>query len=282
MLLHIKTFYIDASMESQTPPLLAVEHLTLSLDGEVKIHNLNFTLYPGERVCLLGASGSGKSLTAAAILGTLPSNAQVSGSIRVQGQEISGQRLQLRKRPALAAIFQDPFTSLNPLTRVGQQLILALHGQSKMKTQQAQRCAAELLAALGLPPELIMARYPGQLSGGQCQRVCAALALVGEKSLLIADEPTTALDMVSQHQLIAILKRYTERPHAPALLFITHDLTVAANLCQRAIVLVAGEIADQGPFEQLLHHPAHPYTQQLVATAQCPTFDQASPLSLAG
>lgn len=282
MLLHIKTFNIDASMESQTPPLLVVENLTLSLDGEVKIRNLNFTLYPGERVCLLGASGCGKSLTAAAILGTLPDNTQVSGSIRLQGQEISGQRLQLRKRTALAAIFQDPFTSLNPLTCVGQQLILALCGQSKMKKQQAQRCAAEILAALGLPPEIMMARYPGQLSGGQCQRVCAALALVGEKNLLIADEPTTALDMVSQHQLVAILKRYTERPHAPALLFITHDLTVAASLCQRAIVLVAGEIAEQGSFEQLLHHPVHPYTQQLVATVQCPTFHQASPLSLVG
>ncbi|WP_085117138.1 ATP-binding cassette domain-containing protein [Serratia proteamaculans] len=269
-------------MESQTPPLLVVENLTLSLNGDVKIHNLNFTLHPGERVCLLGASGSGKSLTAAAILGTLPNNAQVSGSIRLQGQEINGQRLQQRKRPTLAAIFQDPFTSLNPLTRVGQQLTLALRGQSKMKRQQAQRCAAELLTALGLPPEIMMARYPGQLSGGQCQRVCAALALVGEKSLLIADEPTTALDMVSQHQLITILKRYTERPHAPALLFITHDLTVAANLCQRAIVLVEGAIAEQGPLEQLLHHPVHPYTQQLVAPAQCPTFGKPSPLSLAG
>lgn len=282
MLLHIKTFSVDVSMECQTPPLLAVEHLTLSLDGEVKIHDLNFTLHAGERLCLLGASGSGKSLTAAAILGTLPAGAVVSGSIRLEGQEISGQRLQRCKRPALAAIFQDPFTSLNPLTSVGQQLVLALRGQNNMTKQQAQRCAAELLATLGLPPEIIRARYPGQLSGGQCQRVCAALALVGEKRLLIADEPTTALDMVSQHQLIDILKRYTERPHAPALLFITHDLTVATNLCQHAIVLVEGQIAEQGPFAQLLHHPAHPYTRQLVATAQCPTIGQTLPLSLAG
>ncbi|CAI1495759.1 Glutathione import ATP-binding protein GsiA [Serratia quinivorans] len=269
-------------MDSHTSPLLTVEHLRLSFDGDVKIHDLNFTLYAGERLCLLGASGSGKSLTAAAILGTLPTGATVDGSIRLQGQELVGRRLQQHKHPALAAIFQDPFTSLNPLTRVGQQLILALRGQNNMKKQPAQRCAAELLAVLGLPPEIIMSRYPGQLSGGQCQRVCAALALVGEKNLLIADEPTTALDMVSQHQLIEILKGYTERPHAPALLFITHDLTVAANLCQRAIVMVDGKIVEQGSFAQLLHHPAHPYTRQLAATAQRPTSKWSSPLSLAG
>ncbi|MBI3310251.1 MAG: ATP-binding cassette domain-containing protein, partial [Serratia liquefaciens] len=111
-------------MESQTPPLLTLEHLTLSLDGEVKIHDLNFTLHAGERLCLLGASGSGKSLTAAAILGTLPLGTLVSGSIQLQGQEISGRRLQQRTGTKLAAIFQDPFTSLNPLTTVGQQLIL--------------------------------------------------------------------------------------------------------------------------------------------------------------
>lgn len=270
-------------MDNPPLPLLTVEHLTLSLDGDVKIHDLNFTLYAGERLCLLGASGSGKSLTAAAILGTLPTGATVNGSIQLQGQELAGRHLQHRKRPAaLAAIFQDPFTSLNPLTCVGQQLILALQGQNNMKKQQAQRCAIELLTVLGLPPEKVMSRYPGQLSGGQCQRVCAALALVGEKSLLIADEPTTALDMVSQHQLVKILKAYTERPHAPALLFITHDLTVAANLCQRAIILADGKIVEQGSFAQLLHHPAHPYTRQLVATAQRPTFKQTSPLSLAG
>ncbi|MGO4742102.1 ATP-binding cassette domain-containing protein [Serratia quinivorans] len=269
-------------MESQTPPLLTLEHLTLSLDGEVKIHDLNFTLHAGERLCLLGASGSGKSLTAAAILGTLPLGAVVSGSIRLQGQEISGRRLQQRTGAKLAAIFQDPFTSLNPLTTVGQQLILALRSQSNMAKSRARHCAAELLTALGMSPDSIMARYPGQLSGGQCQRICAALALVGEKSLLIADEPTTALDMVSQHQLIDILKCYTERPCSPALLFITHDLTVAAGLCQRVIVLVKGEIAEQGSFAQLLHHPAHPYAQQLVTTAQRPAFDRTAPLSLAG
>ncbi|AEF45893.1 Nickel-transporting ATPase [Serratia sp. AS12] len=269
-------------MENQNPPLLTVEQLTLSINGEVKISDLNFTLHAGERLCLLGASGSGKSLTAAAILGTLPNGAELSGSIRLLGQEISGQRLQQRKSLSLAAIFQDPFTSLNPLTTVGKQLIMALRGRSGMSKEHAQRCATELLTALGLPPEIIMMRYPGQLSGGQCQRVCAALALSGEKSLLIADEPTTALDMVSQHQLIDILKRYTERPAAPALLFITHDLAVAASLCQRAIVLANGTIAEHGSVAQLLRQPVHPYTQRLVATALRPTFGHAPSMSMAG
>ncbi|RMN19943.1 hypothetical protein ALQ63_03101 [Serratia plymuthica] len=269
-------------MENQCPPLLTVEQLTLSINGEVKISDLNFTLHAGERLCLLGASGSGKSLTAAAILGTLPNGAELSGSIRLLGREISGQRLQQRKSLSLAAIFQDPFTSLNPLTTVGKQLIMALRGRSSMSKEHAQHCATELLAALGLPPESIMMRYPGQLSGGQCQRICAALALSGEKSLLIADEPTTALDMVSQHQLIDILKRYTERPAAPGLLFITHDLAVAASLCQRAIVLVNGTIAEHGSVAQLLRHPVHPYTQRLVATVLRPAFDHDSSMSMAG
>ncbi|ANS43312.1 ATP-binding cassette domain-containing protein [Serratia inhibens] len=268
-------------METQSPPLLTVEHLTLSINGEVKISDLNFTLHVGERLCLLGASGSGKSLTAAAILGTLPFDATLSGSIRLLGQEISGQRLQQRKPLALAAIFQDPFTSLNPLTTVGKQLIMALRARSGMNKEHAQCCAAELLAALGLPPDM-MKRYPGQLSGGQCQRVCAALALSGEKNLLIADEPTTALDMVSQHQLIDILKRYTERPAAPALLFITHDLSVAASLCQRAIVLANGKIAEHGSVTQLLRQPVHPYTQRLVATALRPAFSDYPAMSMAG
>ncbi|SQI41770.1 Glutathione import ATP-binding protein GsiA [Serratia plymuthica] len=148
-------------MENQSPPLLTVEQLTLSINGEVKISDLNFTLHAGERLCLLGASGSGKSLTAAAILGTLPNGAELSGSIRLLGREISGQRLQQRKSLSLAAIFQDPFTSLNPLTTVGKQLIMALRGRSGMNKEHAQRCATELLAALGLPPESIMMRYPG-------------------------------------------------------------------------------------------------------------------------
>lgn len=269
-------------MESQTPPLLTVEHLTLSLNAEVKIHDLSFTLHAGERLCLLGASGSGKSLTAAAILGTLPVGATVSGSIRLQGREVNGLRLQRRKNTELAAIFQDPFTSLNSLTTVGQQLTLALRSQNALTKCQAQHCAVELLTALGMSADNVMPRYPGQLSGGQCQRICAALALLGEKSLLIADEPTTALDMVSQHQLIDILKSYTERPSAPALLFITHDLAVASGLCQRAIVLVNGEIAEQGSFARLLQHPQHPYTQQLVASAQRPAFNRPPSLSLAG
>jgi len=269
-------------MENQSPPLLTVEQLTLSINGEIKISDLNFTLHAGERLCLLGASGSGKSLTAAAILGTLPHGAELSGSIRLLGREISGQRLQQRKSLSLAAIFQDPFTSLNPLTTVGKQLIMALRGRSGMSKEHAQRCATELLAALGLPPESIMMRYPGQLSGGQCQRICAALALSGEKSLLIADEPTTALHMVSQHQLIDILKRYTERPAATALLFITHDLAVAASLCQRAIVLANGTIAEHGSVAQLLRHPVHPYTQRLVATVLRPAFGHDSSMSMAG
>lgn len=146
----------DALMESQTPPLLTVEHLTLSLNAEVKIHDLCFTLHAGERLCLLGASGSGKSLTAAAILGTLPVGASVSGSIRLQGQEVNGLRLQRRKKTELAAIFQDPFTSLNPLTTVGQQLMLALRSQNALTKRQAQHCAAELLSALGMSPDNVM------------------------------------------------------------------------------------------------------------------------------
>lgn len=258
-------------MEQPHPPVLAVQQLNITLDGERKIQDLNFVLHAGERVCLLGASGAGKSLTAAALLGTLASNAEVDGSISLHGIPLAGVRLQQRGRLPIAAIFQDPFTALNPLVTVGQQLTMALRYQRSLSRRQANHCASDMLQALGLSPQQTLARYPGQLSGGQCQRICTALALAGQPSLLIADEPTSALDMVSQHQLLEVLRSH-HRPHAaPALLFITHDIALAAGLCQRALVLSHGRLVEQGLLDQLLQQPKHPYSQRLVAAMQMQT-----------
>ncbi|RLM03231.1 ABC transporter ATP-binding protein [Gibbsiella quercinecans] len=255
-------------MDRHTPPLLAVNNLTLVLDGKTKINKLSFELQHGESLCLLGASGSGKSLTASAILGTLPPNAILSGSIRVCGREVGGQRLQQRGPAPVAAIFQDPFTTLNPLVSVGKQLGMALRYQQGISRRAADACASELLAALGLEPNAILPRYPSQLSGGQCQRICTALALSGQQRLLIADEPTTALDMVSQHQVIDLLRQYTNHTTGRGLLFITHDVTVAAALCQRAVILAGGQQIEQGPIGQIMQRPAHPYTHSLVTAAR--------------
>ncbi|MFI8416924.1 ATP-binding cassette domain-containing protein [Serratia sp. NPDC078593] len=254
-------------MEQRHSPLLVVEQLNISINDAPKVQNLSFTLHAGECLCLLGASGSGKSLTAAALLGTLPTHASVSGSIRLLGKQLAGVHLQQRGTLPLAAIFQNPFSALNPLVTIGHQLIMVLRYQRALSREDANRCASDMLQMLGLPPQQILTRYPGQLSGGQCQRICVAIALASQPALLIADEPTTALDTVSQRQLLDMLRQFSQQPGAPAQLFITHDLSVAAGLCQRALVLAQGRLVESGSLKALIQQPKHHYTQQLVAAA---------------
>jgi len=244
--------------------VLDVRQLTLSIDGSRKIHDVSFSLAPGERVCLLGGSGSGKSLTARCLLGALPIGSQLSGSIRLQGHDVAG--LPLSRRPPderPAAIFQDSATSLNPLFTIEAQLRMAL------KRQPTHRSLPDLLRSVGFAdPHTVLARYPGELSGGQRQRLCIALALLCERPLLIADEPTTALDVVTQAQVLhTLLARLQQSPHT-GLLFITHDITVAAMICQRALVMENGRLVEQGEMRRLLTHPRHSYTRALVSAAR--------------
>ncbi|MER3384534.1 ATP-binding cassette domain-containing protein [Pectobacterium aroidearum] len=246
-----------------TDAILQVENLRLSMGGETKVSEVSFTLFSGERVCLLGASGSGKSLTAKAVIGTPPAGCQVSGSIRVNGEEVG--QLKALARPQtgrVSAVFQDSATALNPLMPLGKQLSLAL------KTTSSAELSA-LLSAMKLDdiPNLLQ-RYPAELSGGQRQRICITLALLGKTRLLVADEPTTALDVMTQQQVLQVLQERSVQPDAPALLFITHDIAVAAQLCQRGLVMENGQIVESGSMLQLLNAPQHPYTRSLVAAAR--------------
>ncbi|WP_425642134.1 ATP-binding cassette domain-containing protein [Marinomonas gallaica] len=262
--------------------VLDVRNLSLSLDQKTLVDNISFSVYEGERVCLIGASGSGKSLTARAINGTVAPYIEVAGDVIVNGLPVARQPVLARRAEArVATVFQDTFSALNPLMSVGKQLSLSTNIQSR----------DELLALLQQmqlkDAESLLARLPSELSGGQRQRLCIAFALLSGSNLLVADEPTTALDVLSQQQVIKVLRQccddhvctHSEQLHGSplSLLFITHDISVAAQLCDRAIVMQNGKIVEQGALAQLLSAPQHPYTQSLVAAAQQVFSDMAQP-----
>lgn len=236
--------------------VLSVKELALSSGGRHLVHPLTFSVEAGERVALLGASGSGKSLTASALAGSVPDGIISSGHVSFAAGSGPGQA---------ALIRQDPATSLNPLVPVAGQLSIPLR-RSGFSRAEARAEAARLLARAGIEePAQILPRYTGQLSGGQLQRVCIALALACGTSVLIADEPTTALDAVTRQKVLATLRVWGAEGRS--LLFITHDLTAAASLCTRALVMEAGRIVEQAPMAELLRNPRHPYTRRLVGAA---------------
>lgn len=244
-----------------TGALLDVDNLSLSAGGQTRVRNISFALYPGERVCLIGASGSGKSLTAKAIAGALAPAVRLSGSIRVNDVDVSQLNTLARPQSArVATIFQDSATALNPLMTIGKQLMLAL--KTTPETLQSLLDSMQL----GAIPNLLQ-RYPAELSGGQRQRICIVLALLGNTRLIVADEPTTALDVITQHEVLQTLKAHSASENTPALLFITHDIAVAAQLCQRGLVMQDGELIESGTMAQLLNNPQRSYTRSLVSAA---------------
>lgn len=244
-------------------PILTVRHLTLSIGGETLLDDLSFSIAEGERICLLGASGSGKSLTARAITGTLPAQCEMTGEIWVNGIEVGKVRAPGRSPASrVAAIFQQSATALNPMMSVGKQLARVCGFQQKSAIQ-------DLLHAAGLEDAAsLSARFPAELSGGQRQRICTVMALLSQARLLVADEPTTALDVVSQQQTLQMLSQRSALPEAPALLFITHDLALAAQLCQRGLVLHEGHLVESGTIAQFLNKPQHSYTRRLVSAVK--------------
>ncbi len=255
-------------------PALLVQDLRVSLRGRALIDGVSFAIDPGQRLALLGASGSGKSLTAAALLGQLPAAMGASGRLQVNGVEV---QLSNRRtsRAGITAIHQDPMSALNPLVRLGKQLEIPLR-HAGLPASMARKRALELLASVGIDEaERTMESFSGELSGGQLQRVCIALALACRSAVLVADEPTTALDMVSQAKVLDALSLYSESAHstaahstaAGAMLFITHDLAVAAAFCHRALVLSSGRIVEEGSMESLVERPRHHYTKRLVEAA---------------
>ncbi|WP_421760067.1 ATP-binding cassette domain-containing protein [Devosia sp.] len=259
--------------------LLSVEGLTISAGASPLVSNLSFSVAPGGRMGLIGESGSGKSLTALAITGLLPRTMRVSGSIVLGGHQVvgAGEKTLARQRGVSSAvIFQEPMTALDPLMRLGRQVEEPLRRRYRrqgLELQTVERDLLELLERVALPnPERIARAYPHEVSGGQRQRVAIAMALACRPQLLIADEPTTALDVTTQAEVLLLLDELV-RDLGMALLFISHDLAVVGSVVDEVTVLRQGVAVEQGPVSQILHHPAHPYTQTLVHAARA--FDDA-------
>jgi len=230
------------------------------------LRGVSFEVAPGERLGLVGESGSGKSVACLAILGLLDRNARISGGrVELGGVELTGPGKAARVSSKLAMIFQYPRTALNPIRRIGDQLVDVLATVSRSPRAALRARAIELLAEVQLPkPEERMRAYPFELSGGQCQRVLIAMALAKEPLLLLADEPTTGLDVVTQRAILELLGRARLR-HGMGTVLVTHDLALACEFCDRIVVMKRGEVVEQGGTQQLFRAPSHPYTRALLA-----------------
>ena len=233
------------------------------------LDDISFDIAPGEILGVVGESGAGKSLTGAAIIGLLePPGRVASGQILLEGRRIDNlpydQMRHIRGRK-IGAIFQDPLTSLNPLYTIGRQLRETIQAHLPVDDKEAQRRAISLLEDTGIPAAAErIDHYPHQFSGGMRQRVVIALALAAEPKLIVADEPTTALDVSIQAQIIQLLKRIC-KDRGAAVMLITHDMGVIAETCDRVAVMYAGRIAEIGPVHEVINQPAHPYTMGLMA-----------------
>ncbi|APW36828.1 methionine ABC transporter ATP-binding protein [Rhodoferax koreense] len=253
--------------------LLEVQNLVVEFPGRRgtvrALDHISFDIAPGEILGVVGESGAGKSLTGAAIIGLLePPGRIAGGQILLEGQRIDtlGEEAMRHIRGRrIGAIFQDPLTSLNPLYSVGRQLIETIQAHLPVGQAEARQRAVQLLKDTGIPAaEQRLDHYPHQFSGGMRQRVVIALALAAEPKLIVADEPTTALDVSIQAQIIMLLKNIC-RDRGAAVMLITHDMGVIAETCDRVAVMYAGRIAEIGPVHEVINHPAHPYTAGLMA-----------------
>jgi oligopeptide/dipeptide ABC transporter ATP-binding protein len=246
------------------------------------VRGVSFEVAAGEAVAIVGETGSGKTLTMLAVMGLLPPSVQrTGGEIRFDGHDLTrlgGRELRRLRGPELAMIYQDPATSLNPLMTIGDQIAEALtaHGTSRA---QARVRAREALAQVGIPdPERTARAYPHQFSGGMQQRAMIAIALVLSPKLLIADEPTTALDVTIQQQILALVRRLQDETDM-AIVWITHDLGVVARLVERVVVMYAGHVVEHAPTRRLFSRPEHPYTAGLLASLPNPRDPARRPLA---
>jgi len=253
-------------------PVLELKNLSVefpSRRGALQaLSDVSFEIRPGEVLGVVGESGAGKSLTGAAIIGLLEPPGRISsGEVWVSGRRIdqfSDDQMRLVRGREIGAIFQDPLTSLNPLYSVGRQLIETIETHLGLTRSQARQRAVELLESTGIPAARErIDHYPHQFSGGMRQRVVIALALAAEPKLIVADEPTTALDVSIQAQIIELLKKVC-REHSAAVMLITHDMGVIAETADRVVVMYAGRVIEEGRVEDLIRDPKHPYTAGLM------------------
>ncbi len=266
------------------PPLLHIDGLgiDLPLDGEPRtvVHRADVTIPEGRAVALVGESGSGKSLTARCVMGLLPGGARIHGDVRFAGESVPGmnaERLRAFRAAEVAMVFQDPRAHINPARSIGDFLIEGLTTARRVPAAEAVKKVTGILREVGIPDaDRRMRQRPHELSGGLLQRVMIAAALAVEPRLLLADEPTTALDVTTQEEVMAIIGEAREA-RGLALLFITHDLELAAAVSDRVVVMYAGSTVEELPAARLRAHAAHPYTRALLASRPS-VFDETAEL----
>ena len=264
-------------------PVLEIRGLGLDIGASSVVDGVDLCLHPGQILALVGESGCGKSLTALSVLNLLPSAvSQRRGSIRLAGRELTGldeRAMRSIRGTEASMIFQEPVASLNPLMRVGAQVseVLQIH-RPALKDHRAM--ALDMLARIGIPePATRAGQYPFELSGGMCQRVMIAAALIAQPKLLIADEPTTALDVTIQAQILALIKRLRDEAQT-AVLLITHDMGVVAEMADEVAVMYGGRVVEQGPTDLIFGHPSHPYTRLLLQTMPRLEGERKQPLTV--
>jgi peptide/nickel transport system ATP-binding protein len=271
--------------ETSVSPLLQVENLNVTFavqTGEVAaVRDVTFNIPESGTLGLVGESGSGKSATALAILRLLPIQARISGEINFGGTSLlplSEEGMRRIRGSRISMIFQEPMTALNPVMRVGDQVAEAVLAHHRMSRKEAWERAVDALREVAIPEAESRSRdYPHQLSGGQRQRVMIAMALVNHPQLLIADEPTTALDVTIQAQILELLRELRDK-YKLAVLFISHDLGVVSRVADRVAVMYAGEIVEQGPVERIFAAAAHPYTRGLISAIPTLKTERSRPL----
>ncbi|MEO6817524.1 MAG: ABC transporter ATP-binding protein [Edaphobacter sp.] len=266
-----------------TVPLLDVRGLSIAFGKQTAVRDISFQINPGETLGLVGESGSGKSATSLAILRLLAPSAQVSGQIAFAGESLLGLpegAMRRHRGSSIAMIFQEPMTALNPSMRIGAQIAEALQAHHReISANSIKQRVLDAMHEVGLPdPEQRLRDYPHQFSGGQRQRILIAIALINRPRLLIADEPTTALDVTVQAQILHLLKELRQT-HNLSMLFISHDLAVVSEIADRVAVMQHGQIVEQATSEALFRHPQHPYTRSLIAAAPTMHTDRNRPLA---
>ena len=265
---------VGEAQEVAAPPVLEVRDLTTRFhtrSGTVHaVSGISYSLYPGQSLALVGESGSGKSVSALSLLGLVPHPGRIEGGeVRLRGSDLlklSRAEWRRIRGKELAMVFQDPMTSLNPTLTVGRQITEVLEAHTGVTRDEAEETAARLLTRVGIPDAARRLRaYPHEFSGGQRQRIVIAMALACRPAVLIADEPTTALDVTIQAQIVALVRELQEEM-GMAVLWITHDLALVAGLVDRVAVMYAGGIVEEAPVRELFGNPRHPYTRGLLAS----------------